>query len=129
MLDFVRTKEAKTELSPHLLERSKGWLLSVMHNGISYYIPVSTEMKKVFGIHIENGKPTFDSHARGFRLDDVLGDIIGSVYLQIRDTVGSEIASGLHRQLEDSFSKMFEKVISDKVEKEFNKKLPPPEVK
>ena len=126
MMDFVRTKDVKTELSPYLLERSKGWLLSVMHGGISYYIPVSTEMKKVFGIHIENGKPVFDSHARGFRLDDVLCDIIDSVYLQIRDTVGSEIATDLHQQLEDSFSKMFENVISSKVEKELNHRLPPP---
>lgn len=129
MMEFVRTKNVKTELSPYLLERSKGWLLSVKHNGISYYIPVSTEMKKVFGIHIENGKPVFDSHERGFRLDDVLGDIIGSIYLQIRDTVGSEIATSLHQQMEDSFSKMFENVISNKVEKELNKKLPPPDGK
>jgi hypothetical protein len=127
MMEFVRVREVKTELSPHLLERSKGWLLSVMHGGITYYIPVSTEMKKVFGIHIENGKPVFDSYKQEFRLDYVLGDIVGSVYLQIRDTVGSEIATDLHQQLEDSFSKMFENVISDKVEKEFNKKLPPPD--
>jgi len=124
MMDFVREKDVPVELSNYIRERSKGWFFSVLHDGTHYYIPVSTEMKKVFGIHIVNGKPIFDSHKRGFRLEDVLGDIVGSIYLQIRDTVGSEIATDLHKQMEDSFSKMFEKVISDKVEKEFNKKLP-----
>ena len=108
----------------HLKERAKHGFFVVKHFGVDYHIPISTDMKKLFGINIIAGKPTFQSFNDEHRAEEFVRDLIHSVYLQIRDTVGSEIEQHLKQAMTESISNAFSDIISNKVDTEFKNRLP-----
>ena len=80
----------------------------IRYMGIRYYVPITKEFKKEFKVKRCKQRYEFLSYKSEKRIEDFLRDIISSVYLQIQDTIGSEIYQQLNRNLEQGFSKLFE---------------------
>jgi hypothetical protein len=123
MLELVASNKVPVELSPHIRGRAD-FFFRFQLNGFSYYVPVSKELKNLFKLGIRKGGPIFDSFPAQVRCEALLGDIASCLYLQMRDTVGAEIKNGLHRDIEERFSSLFSKVISDKVDEQLAVRIP-----
>ena len=121
--DFVRKLPKDVPISNHIKERAEGYIKIGLF-GILYYIPITKEAKKLFKIKRKGKQLIFDSYKDRQRFERFIRDIINMVYLQIRDTVGSEIHSELKRQIEDGFGKMFNNLIDKKINQGFQKLLP-----
>jgi len=104
-------------LSPHLLSKCKE-LIEISYIGVKYYIPITDDVKKII-------KRKKFGNINMIKNDDVFQDIINSIYLQVRDTVGSEIHSELSQQIEEGFSKLFSLPLAKKIDEQLNRKLLP----
>jgi hypothetical protein len=105
-------------LSQHLLEQCEE-LVEVDFIGTKYYIPITEDVEMI----IRRGQ---FGHMNMIKNADLFQDIINSMYLQIRDTVGSEIHSQLSQQIEEGFSTLFNLSLAKKINEQLNKALPPP---
>jgi hypothetical protein len=103
----------------YMKDRAK-FFAQIKYMGRNYYLPVTKEMKRFFGLSVKNGHMVCD---RELPVDSFLRDLIASVYLQVRDTVGSEISAGLSRQITDGLASMFEKKLDKAVEDGLTQKL------
>ena len=115
MVTIVPVKDVPVGLSPHIRGRAD-FFVEVRHFGIAYYIPLSKELKRAFGVHVVKGQTILDYSRRNRDLEAILSDLVGSVFLQIRDTVGAGVKAELSRKMEESFSALFEKTISGAVD-------------
>ena len=104
-------------LSQHLLSRCTE-VIEIDLFGREYYIPITEDIDRI----IKRG--TF-GNINLIRNADLFQDIINSVYLQIRDTVGSEIHSQLSQQIEEGFAKLFHLPLAKEINKQLNMALPP----
>lgn len=93
-------------VSKYDMERAK-YFLGIMHFGDSYYVPVSKELDKLVKQH------------GIYTMSDVLQDAIGAVYMQIRDSVGAGIHSSISQDIAHGFNKLFDKALSEKINKGF----------
>lgn len=111
-------------LSQDLREKAEcGAYLTIRLYGQHYYIPITKEIKKQFGIIERQGK-LFYTNGKAFdRLCEIIQMIISSLYLQVRDVVCSGIESHLDQELKRGFSKLFEKYIHKRVKTEVQKRL------
>jgi hypothetical protein len=125
-LDSIIYKLPKdVSLSRHLQENAEcGAYLDVRLYGIHYYIPVTKEIKKQFGLVERHGKITYTNYKAYNRLEEISKIILDSLYLQMRDTVCGEIEGSLDQELKEGFSKLFEKYLHKRVKAEVVKKLP-----
>ena len=117
--EIIKKKDLpkSVSLSKHLLDRCSE-LIEIHLLGVYYYIPITDEVKQV----IKRKKlGRFDM----IKNADLFQDILNSVYLQIRDTVGSEIHSNLSQQIEEGFSKLFSLPLAKKIDEQLNLALPP----
>ena len=124
MLELIPTNKlpenAKT--SDHLKGQAK-YFLRIQYVGKYYYLPMTKEMRKIFGISIRKGEAVTDkSH---LYIEDLLRDIIASVYMQVRDTVAGGIHDALSTQIKDSFEKMFEEGLYKNITNKLDQKLLP----
>lgn len=103
--------------------RAEGYI-TIKLFGIPYYIPITKEVKKLFKIQRRGKQFIFDSYKTEERFRKFVRDIITSIYLQVRDTIGSEIHSKLRGQIETGFGNMFSKLIDKKINQGFQKLLP-----
>lgn len=110
------------QTSPHFKERAEGWI-EVMLYGIRYYIPVTQEFKKAFKVKRKKDELIFATYKQEDELVPFLRDLISTIYLQIRDTVGSEIHGKLSRQIEHGFGKLVENYLDNQIEDALNNKL------
>lgn len=108
--------------SPHLKEKAEGWI-AVMYFGITYYILVSKEFKKAFKVKRKRNILIFPSYEQEKAVESFLRDLIASMYLQIRDTVGSEIHQQLSEEITDGFAKLLSKNLESKVDGLFDRKM------
>lgn len=107
MLEKINTLPEKNILSPYLIGKSTHWFY-VLHFGRSYIIPVDKEMKKVIdriGI---------------FKFKDIVNDIIGAIYLQVRRRIGDDTETMLSQQIDDGFRKLYSDNLRKKIEEKFN---------
>lgn len=124
MFDEIVTKLPKdVPISDDIKERAEGYVTIRMF-GILYYIPITKEAKKLFKIKRSGKQFIFDSYKKEQRFKKFVRDIVNSVYLQVRDTIGSEIHSQLSQQIEDSFGNMYDKILDKKINQGFQKLLP-----
>lgn len=107
-------------MSQHLKEKALGYF-RVMFYGIHYYIPFTKDMKKVLRIKKEKERWVIPNQ---IKLDDMFRTIVDSIYLQVRDTVGSEIHRTLDAELRATFSGLFENYLSKKIDDKFENLLP-----
>jgi len=107
------------KMSKHLLDRCV-FVLEVDLFGRPYYIPITKEVEQVikFKEPFKNGVTLADNTG-------IIRDVINALYLQMRDTVGSEIHQQLSNQIEEGFSKLFELPLAKEISKRLNEQLPP----
>jgi hypothetical protein len=122
MLEVIKTANLPEEaqVSQDMRGRAE-YFLRVLYMGRPYFIPLTHKMKKAFGISISKGY----AHCKlGFELAEAFRDIINTVYLQVRDTVGSEIHDQISRQVSDGFKKMLDVHLARAIDAKFEEKLP-----
>ena len=126
MLELIKTENLPedAQVCEDIKNRAL-YFMAIMYSGYRYYIPLTGEIKKMLGISIRTFR---DGKARPvncdeFKIDKGLRDIIHSVYLQIRDTVGAEIHDEISRQVSDGLQKMFQVHLARAIDKELDKKL------
>jgi hypothetical protein len=118
--DYVRDcKDAKT--SPDLKERADGFF-RVQHFGITYYVPVTKEMKKLLKLKRKGDKIEFSTIDSTYMIDKMLRDIIAAVYIQLRDTVGAEIKEELMGELKGNINKMLNQKFNNVIEERMQDK-------
>ena len=113
------------ELSQHIREKVEcNAYLDIMLFGLHYYIPISKEIKKQFGLIERHGKIVYTNYKAFQRLCEISQQILGSLYLQVRDVVAAGIEQNLDQELKEGFSKLFEKYLHKRVKAEVVKRLP-----
>ena len=120
--DFAKKIPKEIELSPDLKSRAKGYI-EIMYFGVTYYIPVTKELQKVFNIKKIKGQLSFENYKKGRYIRKCLQDIIAGVYLQIRDTIGAELHQQLSRKIEEGFGNLFSNYLEKHIEDSLNIKL------
>ena len=114
-------------ISPDLQSRALCFV-PVRVLGVEYFVPITKEVKKSFGlkIHTLNNKIEleFKTQPDEQRFLKIMWDIAHIMYLQVRDTVGHEIEEHLSDQLKTSLADTFQSLISNKVRKQIEDKLP-----
>ncbi len=124
MNDIVYKLPKGIELSDSLkFDAVCGAYFKVMHFGHSFYVPVTKEMKKIFGIKFVKGKishASFDT----FQANRLLHRIIDSVYLQVRDSVCAGIEQHLEQKMKEGFARLFKKQLHKNVKAKVMMALP-----
>jgi len=121
--DFIIKLPKDVPLSNDIKGRAEGYM-KISLFGIPYYVPITKEVKKLFKIKRRGRQFIFDSYKKEGRFRKFVRDIITSIYLQVRDTIGSEIHSQLRTQIEEGFGNMFNKILDKKINLGFQKLLP-----
>lgn len=96
------------------------YFMQIQYMGRHFYLPITKEMKKLLGLSIREGVLLTKN---GTAIDAFLRDIISSVYLQVRDTVGEEIHGRLSRQITAGLAEMFDKRLGTTIEGGLNQRL------
>jgi hypothetical protein len=122
-MDIVKKLPKDVPLSPHLQQSAMGFIVIQLY-GLKYYIPLTKEFKKLFKIKRRKNKFIFSSYKSERQIEEFLRDVIASIYLQIRDTVGSEIHLQLNEEIKSGFTNLFANILEKKITDEFQKKLP-----
>ena len=98
----------------------------VMLFGVSYYIPVTEEMKRLFklkqkpySIDVGSGKREFYANSD---LESFFRDMTAAIYYQVRDTVGEEVRDSLSKEIKDGFERFYSKGLGNLVEKRLEDK-------
>ena len=128
MWDSIVYKLPKdVELSQNLKKQAEcGAYLDIRLYGQHYYIPVTKEIKKQFGLIERHGK-IIDANYKSFeRLCEICSTILASLYLQMRDVVCAEIEKNLDQELKEGFSKLFEQYLHKRVKADVVKRLDAP---
>ncbi len=113
-------KEYKATLSLYIREKALAYFIILLY-GTKYYIPLTKDLKKLLRIKKVKNKFIFPSYKAERFLENYLRIVVDSLYLQVRDTVGTEVYSKLDTELRESFSKLFENLISKNVDSAMNK--------
>ena len=119
-MKIYRTKDLpeNANLSDDLKGRAK-YFCEVYFFGLQYFIPLTKEMKKIFQVSIKKG--CLEPYGQANRVEEAFRDIIASVYLQVRDTVGSAIYQNLKQDIQEGFEKMFSNGLERAINGEFDK--------
>ncbi len=112
-------------LSQHLKEKAKAYY-GVRFYGRLYYIPITKESKKLFGLKTKGRKILIDDYKTMGRAEVFIRDIIDSVYLQMRDTVGAEVHQELSNQIKRGFAQLADKGLERMINHRIKKQLPAP---
>ena len=107
-------------------DRAHGFV-GILYSGHTYWLPITKEMKRLFGISLRAGNIVFKKDDDKYDFEKAVREIVHAVYLQIRDTVGSEIEQALMTEIRDGFSQMLFKQVADRVDASLTKALPPPQ--
>jgi hypothetical protein len=103
------------KLCPDLIERAE-FFIEIKYLGYRYYIPITKKAMKVLKITRRDLNSEFLLNTR---MEGFFQDIVASIYLQIRDTIGAEI----HRQLSEEIKSGFENLFSNNLEKLISNKF------
>ena len=123
MREIVYKLPKDIELSQYIREKSIAYL-KIQLQGLNYYVPITKDIKKQFGLIERKGKLIPTNGVAFRRLYDIMQITIDSIYLQLRDVVCGEIETKLDYKLRDTFSGLFEQYLHKQVTTEINKKLP-----
>ena len=123
MITYCKTLPNHVKLSDHIKQQSDGYM-SVSLNGKQYYIPITKDCKKLFGIKRRGETVAFTKgkHMDEYKFDDFIRTIIGSVVLQVRDTIGVEIREELMREAMDKINNVIVPQIDKEIDKRFEEK-------
>ncbi len=111
--------EYRKTLSLYIREKALAYFIILLY-GLKYYIPLTVGLKKLLRIKKVKNNFIFPSYKAERLLEDFLRTVVDSLYLQVRDTVGTEVHRELDSELRESFSKLFENFLVKKVESKMN---------
>lgn len=122
-MTYCKTLPNHIKLSDHLKQQADGYI-GVSLYGKSYYIPITKDCKKLFGIkrHREIIKFTKGKLMDDCKFADFVRTIIDSIYLQVRDTIGVEIREELLREVMDKMNNIIVPQIDEEINKRFKNK-------
>jgi hypothetical protein len=126
-MNFLRPEELPEDCKtcPDLLERAK-YFASVQYIGKIYYIPITPHTAKILGL-ITTRLPTKEEcpFSKEQSIDKFFQDQIAALYLQVRDTIGSEIYQNLSTEIKKGFEGFFEKNLDIAIINKLDQKLLP----
>lgn len=123
MFKIINKLPKDVPTSPHLIEKAKAWF-EIMLSGKDYYVPLTKEFQKLLKIKKINGEYKMPSYKSEKHVHDALQDMVHGIYLQIRDTIGSEIHYELSSQIKKDFEKLFSNKLENAINAGFQKRLP-----
>jgi hypothetical protein len=123
MISYRKTLPDNVKLSGHLKEQADGYI-GVTSLGKTYYIPITKDCKKLFGIKRRGETIEFTKGKLMdiYKFDDFIRTIINSIHLQIRDTIGIEIREELMREVMDKMNNVIVPQIDEEINKRFIEK-------
>jgi len=125
-MEFIRTQDLPKDChtSPH--HKENHWFAVVLMAGTSYYIPMTKDLRRTFGVSVNRSqRPVFKSNSNSLELEKFIRDIINSVYLQIRDTVGAEVYRSTSSDIKERFEKMYEEGLWNSIDSKLENKMVP----
>jgi hypothetical protein len=124
-MELIKTKDLPkyAKVSEDMKKRAKHFIM-IQHFGYPYFIPLTLDMKKALSISVRK-EEIVGGFILNSRLETTLRDIIASVYMQIRDTVGAEVQGALSDQITNGLKEMFDKQLSTAIEGRLDQKLLP----
>ena len=116
MLTFTKEVPEWAHVCDWTKENAEGYF-EVQHFGRKYFVPVTKEMRRLFGITRRGNKIAFKCN--DMDVEKFLRDIVASVLTQVRHAVGDEIHADLNQQLNtflnDTLEPHFERMIQGKM--------------
>ncbi len=106
MDEIVYELPKDVKLSKSLEEKAFGYY-KIKLFGMDYYVPITKELMRLFNIKLVDGKFVFRRYRDRGDIEDMLRYIINSTYLQVRETIGSEVYLDLSEDIKKGFEKMY----------------------
>ena len=124
MMEFVRKKPDWAKSCEYFDEKAEGYICFLM-SGKKYYVPLTKEMKALWGISRSKDHLIFKVHKNQDRLNRILMDLAGSLLLQVRDTIGVSITADLSQQLTEFIEEKFDDKMFGVVRERLGQRLLP----
>ena len=118
-MDIIQTLPEGIPISPDLKERAR-YFFVVQFLGPRYYIPATFELIKLFkamGITVKKTEKGYrvEPYKKATYAESFIRDLIASLYMQTRDTVGEEVYRKLSTEIKDGLEAMFQKRLSQSI--------------
>ena len=123
MIEFKIKPRKGIELSPDIKKRTV-FYCELFMCGVRYTIPITKEVKKVMGIKLKNGKPDMSFNWEN-KFENALRDIVGAIYLQVRDVVAEGITEELATDIKNRFENLVRPSLENTVESRITNKMIP----
>ena len=123
--DIVYEIPEGLKLCPDIRNRAIAYM-RIQSMGITYWVPITKEMKRFLKLKVKDGKIVFASGKQEDGFEKMCRDILWSVHLQERDVVLAGIEENISKDVRDGFAKLFEAPIKQLVRRKMVEKLPPP---
>ena len=118
-MNIIQELPEDIPISPDLKERAR-YFFVVQFLGCRYYIPATFELIKLLkamGITIKKTEDGYrvEPYKKAAYAETFIRDLIASLYLQTRDTVGKEVYGRLSTEIKDGLEAMFQKRLSQSI--------------
>ncbi len=114
----VKKPPSDISISPNAEEKALRWI-KVLYYGGTYYIPLNQNLKKALKLKERSGQFYCDTYKQMNFIDKALRDIISALYIQIRDSIGSNITQSLSDEIQEGLEKLYQKQLYGKVMSKF----------
>ena len=125
MITFHTTLPEGVPISNDLQQRARCYV-EFHHLGKAYYAPVTSQMCRTYGIKKKDGVYSILSYSLEVYFEEFLSMVVAAIYLQVRDTVGSEVHAQISEEIKSSFERMFSEGLSGQVRRMIDTKLSVP---
>jgi hypothetical protein len=122
MMTYLTKFPEHVPTSQYLIDNADG-CFSIDLYGQPYYIPVTKELKKIFGLKKRGDKMIFASSKDDMMIEEILRLVIDATYIQIRDTVGSEISQEITKIVTNKIANLLAPQLDREITKRFEKKF------
>ena len=123
-MEFIKSKDIPKDAHVTKYMRSKAkFFIGIMLFGITYYIPVTENIKRILGIKVVKATPVI-TEGKALELEKFIRDIVACVLNQVSDTVGSEVYSNLSNEIKEYFERFYTKKLAFKIDSEMKKRIP-----
>jgi len=118
-MDIIQELPEGVPISPDLKERAR-YFFVVQFLGPRYYIPATFELIKLLkamGITIKKTEDGYrvEPYKKAAYAETFIRDLIASLYMQTRDTVGEEVYGKLSSEIKNGLEAMFQKRLSQSI--------------
>ena len=129
MITLLDTLPEGVSLSEDLRKRALCYV-PIQLFGRTYYVPLTLHMVRTLGgTRKKGGSIVFNTYKKERDAEEFIQTIAMALYLQVRDTVGSEIHDTLSREIQEQFQNLFSKNLGIQIQSQLDQRmglLPPP---